>query len=88
MGGYLPLKPTAGCQISTLIFEFFLRRGYLYQSLTSVKGPGNIFYSNPRWARILPSLIYFSRDVHRDPSPTFFFHSSNLVFDTIVFVKD
>jgi hypothetical protein len=31
MGGYLPLKPTAGCQISTLIFEFFLRRGYLYK---------------------------------------------------------
>jgi hypothetical protein len=54
------------------------------QSLKSVKGPGNRFYSNPSWARILLSLIYFSWDVHRNPSPTFFFHSSNLVFDTLL----
>jgi hypothetical protein len=56
--GFLHLKPTAGCQISTLIFDFFLWRGVLYkypmknmglevqkptQALKSVKGPGNIF---------------------------------------------
>jgi hypothetical protein len=29
LGGCLHLKPTVGCQISTLIFEFFLWRGYL-----------------------------------------------------------
>jgi hypothetical protein len=27
LGGFLQLKPTAGCQISTLIFDFFLWRG-------------------------------------------------------------
>jgi accessory gene regulator protein AgrB len=27
LGGFLHLKPTAGCQISTLIFDFFLWRG-------------------------------------------------------------
>ena len=27
LGGFLHLKPTAGCQISTLIFDFFMWRG-------------------------------------------------------------
>jgi hypothetical protein len=27
LGGFLHLKPTVGCQISTLIFDFFLWRG-------------------------------------------------------------
>jgi hypothetical protein len=29
LGGFLHLKPTARCQISTLIFDFFLWRGVL-----------------------------------------------------------
>ena len=37
------------------------------QALQSVKGPGNIFDWNPKRARTLPSLIYFSWDIHRDP---------------------
>jgi hypothetical protein len=38
------LKSTAGCQISTLIYE---------------KEPGNTFNLSPKWARTLPSLTYF-----------------------------
>jgi hypothetical protein len=37
------------------------------QALKSVKGPGNIFAGTPKWARTLPSLIYFSWDIYRDP---------------------
>jgi hypothetical protein len=33
----------------------------------SVKGPGNTFDWNTKWARNLPSLIYFSWDIYRDP---------------------
>jgi hypothetical protein len=32
----------------------------------------------------LPSLIYFAWNIHRDPSPTFLFQSSNLIFDTLL----
>jgi hypothetical protein len=39
------------------------------QALKSVKGPGNTFEFNPKWSRTLPSLIYFSWDIHRDPHP-------------------
>jgi hypothetical protein len=45
----MDLKPTTGCQISTLIFL------------------GKTFNSNPKWARTLPSLIYFSWDINRNP---------------------
>jgi hypothetical protein len=38
-----------------------------YQALQSVKGPANTFDWNPKWARTLLSLIYFSWDIHRDP---------------------
>jgi hypothetical protein len=31
LGGFLHRKPTVGCQISTLIFDFFLWRGSLYK---------------------------------------------------------
>jgi hypothetical protein len=31
LGGFLHLKPTAGCQISTLIFDFFFMEGGLYK---------------------------------------------------------
>jgi hypothetical protein len=37
------------------------------QALKSVKGPRNTFDCNPKWARTLPSLIYFSMDIYRDP---------------------
>jgi hypothetical protein len=37
------------------------------QALKSVKGPGNTFDRNPKWARTLPSLIYFLWDIYRDP---------------------
>ena len=39
------------------------------QALKSVKGPGNTFDWNPKWSRTLPSLIYFSCDIYRDPPP-------------------
>jgi hypothetical protein len=37
------------------------------QALKSVKGPGNTFDLIPKWSRTLPSLIYFSWDIYRDP---------------------
>jgi hypothetical protein len=47
------------------------------QALQSAKGPGNTFDLNLKWARTLPSLIYFSWDIYRDPS-------SKLIFDTLL----
>jgi hypothetical protein len=38
------------------------------QALQSVKGPENTFNVNPKWARTLPSLIYFSENIYRDPA--------------------
>jgi len=35
------------------------------QALRSVKGPGNTFDLNPKWARTLPFGIYFSWDIDR-----------------------
>jgi hypothetical protein len=37
------------------------------KALKSVKGPGNTFDLNLKWSRTLPSLIYFSWDIYRDP---------------------
>ena len=37
------------------------------QALQSVNGPANTFDRSPKWVRTLPSLIYFSRDIYRDP---------------------
>jgi hypothetical protein len=37
------------------------------QALKSVKDPSNTFDLNPKWSRTLPSLIYFSWDIYRDP---------------------
>ena len=37
------------------------------QGLQSIKGPANTFDWIPKWIRTLPSLIYFSWDIHRDP---------------------
>jgi hypothetical protein len=36
--------------------------------MQSVKGPDNTFNVNPKWARTLPYLIYFSEDIYRDPA--------------------
>jgi hypothetical protein len=36
-------------------------------ALKSVIGPGNTFDLNPKWLRTLPSLIYFSWNIYRDP---------------------
>jgi hypothetical protein len=54
------------------------------QALKSVKGPGNTFDLNPKWARTLPSLIYFSCDIYRDPSSTKKIQISKLIFDTLL----
>jgi hypothetical protein len=78
--GFLHLKSTAGCQISTLIFEKKIMEGALYKYpiknilrttkfLKSVKGPGNTFDLIPKWSRTLLSLIYFSWDIYRDTPP-------------------
>jgi hypothetical protein len=47
------------------------------QALQSVKGPGNTLDLNLKWARTLPSFIYFSWDIYKDPS-------SKLIFDTLL----
>ena len=36
-------------------------------ALQSVKGAGNTFDWDPKWTITLPSLIYCSWDIHRDP---------------------
>jgi hypothetical protein len=54
------------------------------QTLQSVKGPDNTFEKNPKWAKTLPSLIYFSRDIHRDPPPQKKIQISKLIFDTLL----
>ena len=38
------------------------------QALKSFKGPGNTFDLNSKWSRTLPSLIYFSWDIYREPT--------------------
>jgi hypothetical protein len=40
------------------------------QALKSVKGSGNTFDLSPKLARTLPSLIYFSWNIYRDPLST------------------
>jgi len=52
--------------------------------LRSVKDPVNTFDLNPNWARTLPSFIYFSLVIHRDPPPQFFFQISKLIVDTLL----
>ena len=55
------------------------------QALRSVKDPGNTFDINPKWARTLPSLIYCSYDIYRDPTPKKN-QISKLIFDTLLWV--
>jgi hypothetical protein len=57
------------------------------QALKSVKGQGHIFDWIPKWARTLPSLIYFSWDFHRDRlhlKPTAGCQISTLIFDFLL----
>jgi hypothetical protein len=71
LGGFLHLKPTAECQISTLIFDFFFMEGGLYKypmknilrtaKFLTIWGLSERYCPGlyPKWARTLPSLIYF-----------------------------
>jgi hypothetical protein len=67
--------PQFSFQISKLIFDSLL--GVEVQKPTqpvkTAKGSGNTFDLNPKWARTLPSLIYFAWDMYRDPTPQLFF---------------
>jgi hypothetical protein len=53
-------------------------------ALKSVKGPGNTFDINHKWSRTLPSLIYFSWDIYRDPLSIKKNQISMLIFDTLL----
>jgi hypothetical protein len=53
-------------------------------ALQSVYGSGNTFDINPKWARTLPSLIYFSWDIYRDPPLHTKKFISKLIFDTLL----
>jgi hypothetical protein len=52
------------------------------QALRSVKDPGNTFDLNPKWSGTLPSLIYLSWDIYRDPHSIKKNQISKLIFDT------
>jgi hypothetical protein len=56
------------------------------QALKSVKGLGNTLDLNPKpkWSRNLPSLIYFSSDIYRDPPSIKENQISKLIFDTLL----
>jgi hypothetical protein len=60
------------------------------QALKSVKGPGNTFDLNSKWSRTLPSLIYFSWNIYRDPPPLKKNQISKLIFEisTLIFEKN
>jgi hypothetical protein len=88
LGGFLHLKPTAGCQISTLIFNFLLWRGFslnipwkIYQGWqsswplgVSVKGIVRAF----NWLKCLCGVLHLK--------PTVGFQISTLIFE-IVFME-
>jgi hypothetical protein len=57
-------SPQQGVKYQFLYFGFFMKPT---QALKSVKGPGNTIDLNSKWSRTLPSLIYFSWDIYRDP---------------------
>ena len=56
------------------------------QALQSIKGQGNTFDLIPKCATTLPSLIYCSLDINRDPPQQYFFQISKLIFDTLLWV--
>jgi hypothetical protein len=53
------------------------------QALQEVKDAADTFDGNPKWARTLPSLIYFSWYIYRPP-PQKRFQISKLIFDTLL----
>jgi hypothetical protein len=46
---------------------------YLTSALKSAKDPCNTFSLSSKWARTLPSLIYYLWDIYGDPPPQFVF---------------
>jgi hypothetical protein len=81
-------KPTAGCQISTLIFGFGETLFISHEKLPKdskvlchlVKGSGNAFDLNSKWQRILPSFGNLSWDMHMVPQ----IQISKLIFNTLL----
>ena len=58
-----------------------------HPALKSGKDPGDTFNLNPKWARTLPSLIYFSWHIYREPPPPSTkknIQLSKLIFDTLL----
>ena len=78
--------PQKKIQISKLIFTPYC--GFEVQTptqaLQSGKDPDNAFEWNPKWVRTLPSLIYLSCDINRDPPPQKKFQISKRIFDTLL----
>jgi hypothetical protein len=76
---------------SNVLFNLEIRSNVLLHkpthALKSLKGPGNTLDLNPKRARTLPSLIYFSWHIYRNPPPDFIFQISNLIFDTLLWAK-
>jgi hypothetical protein len=54
------------------------------QALQSAKDPENTFDINPKWARTLPSLIYFSWHIYTDPPLHTKIFISKLILDTLL----
>jgi hypothetical protein len=47
--------------------KFLTTWGFYQRYFKSIKGSGNTFDLIHNWSRTLPSLIYFSWDINRDP---------------------
>ena len=71
-------------QISKLIFDTLLWA--CGAETHPVKGLGNTFDLSSKWERTLPSLIYCSWDIYRNPSFTKKNQISQLIFDTLLWV--
>jgi hypothetical protein len=75
LGGTMHLKPTAGGQISTLIFGFG-GEPYAY--------PMKNYELKPEWQRTLPSFGNFSWEMNRIPPQI---QISKLTFDTLLWAS-
>jgi hypothetical protein len=53
------------------------------QALQSVKRPANTFDLNPKWARTLLSLIYFSWDIYIETASTNKISNIKVIIDTL-----
>jgi hypothetical protein len=73
--GFCTSSPQQGVKFQLWYLIFFYGGRFLLevqkptQALKSAKDPGNTFDLIPKWSRTLPSLIYFSWDINRDPPP-------------------